>query len=335
MTDKKPFRPPFPIPQTGISSALAAAMIASADPVKFPLNRLVEADLIEKLNALIDEVKDERRPDYIGTQINRVEASTVFRRLEAAMPGAVLKLAAMNKEGKVARLPHSEKFRALQSGEARKDEMKKKQIDFIEEEALKWGFKKVQRDGVTNKPAHWTIQCDECERVVEHTWDARTSPEIMVRNMRNAHWDVTYKGKARCPTCINKRESVVNKPLQNAGPDLKIARKIYAALDDHFNDEKKLYFPGWDDQRIAKELAVSPELVIRIRKEAYGELAESPEISMLRDDVELLKMELKEQLDTIIADLTARVEAAREKYGKAIASVEARLATTLGKVKVT
>jgi len=118
------------------------------------------------------------------------------------------------------------------------------------------------------------------------------------------------------------------------GPDPKLARKIYAALDDHFDDVKKRFAPGWDDQRIAKELDVSPELVIRIRREAYGELAEDPAISVLRDDVELLKMELADASDKLGKEYAGKLDDLRAGFATRISNVEGRLGALLNRAKV-
>lgn len=75
----------------------------------------------------------------------------------------------------------------------------------------------------------------------------------------------------------------------------KIARSVFAALEDHLDTEKMLYRDGYSDERIAKETGAAVEYVTRIRADAFGELAEDPVISALRDDVELLRLEIGDQ----------------------------------------
>lgn len=86
----------------------------------------------------------------------------------------------------------------------------------------------------------------------------------------------------------------------------KIARKVYALLDDHFNEETKLYRSGWSDAKIAAEIQTSVEVVSRIREEAYGKLAQDPALQALRDDIELARMEtieLQTQFNTNVATM--------------------------------
>ena len=79
-------------------------------------------------------------------------------------------------------------------------------------------------------------------------------------------------------------------PVVNA-PDPKIAKRIYRKLDEVFDEDKRRFATGWTDEKIAKEIGTSPELVTRIRREAYGELAEDPAIVTLRDDIIMATME--------------------------------------------
>jgi hypothetical protein len=99
-------------------------------------------------------------------------------------------------------------------------------------------------------------------------------------------------------------------PAPQIGPDPKIARRIYAALDEHFDEDRKLYRTGWADAKVAETLDVSIDLVTRIRREAYGELAEPPEIQGFRDDLELLRMQVVDdsmQAATRTADMLAKI----------------------------
>ena len=96
----------------------------------------------------------------------------------------------------------------------------------------------------------------------------------------------------------------MEKPM-SVGPDPKIGRKIYGLLDSHFDDLNRTYRRGWDDTRIATEADTSVDLVTRIRREAYGELAEDPRIQVLKDDLELLRMEVTEAQNASTEKLTA------------------------------
>jgi len=185
----------------------------------------------------------------------------------------------------------------------------------IERDAAVYGLTKTfeSASGVTK----WGVECQRCEKRYSFGWFMATAPEIMVKRMRNSGW--LFNPKLRiCTACRRKEKIVSSSPAAlQIGPDPKIARKIYAALDDHFDEAKKLYRPGWSDAKIAAEIDTSPEIVARIRKDGYGDLAEDPVIQALRDDVELLRMEVAEiyakrdvELNGIltkIADLDARI----------------------------
>ena len=82
------------------------------------------------------------------------------------------------------------------------------------------------------------------------------------------------------------------------GPDPKIARKIFACLDEVFDDSKRLYRDGETDDAVAKKLGVSLEIVTNIRRTAYGELAENPAISKLGEDVAMLRLEMEDAIET-------------------------------------
>jgi len=91
--------------------------------------------------------------------------------------------------------------------------------------------------------------------------------------------------------------------------DPKIARRIYAMLDERFIDDKRIYQPGWSDEKVATTLGVSVEIVMNIRRTAYGELAEDPKVTQLRDDIELLRMEFSDEIAAISKKYYERLSA--------------------------
>lgn len=97
----------------------------------------------------------------------------------------------------------------------------------------------------------------------------------------------------------------------SAGPSAKISRKVFSLLDEHFDEGARLYHPGWSDDEIAKEACCAPGVVERLRREAFGPLAEDPKLKALRDDFDLLQIEVfdaTEKLGAKIADLGRRVD---------------------------
>ena len=177
----------------------------------------------------------------------------------------------------------------------------------IEKAAAKFGFTKVCLPGT--HVVRWQIGCGFCDEVSQHGWNAETSPALMVKNMRRQSWLVEKNGPAKCPDCQTKERTMNAHVTTPVGPDPKIARRIYAALDEHFDEAKKLYKPGWDDVKIAKELEVSDVIVSKIRREAYGELAENPVLTQLKEDIGYLRIEFEDKVVVLTKDFHSKVAA--------------------------
>jgi broad-specificity NMP kinase len=97
------------------------------------------------------------------------------------------------------------------------------------------------------------------------------------------------------------------------GPDLKIARRVMALLDEHFDETLRLYRGGWSDQKIADSATVSAEAVKTIRREAYGELSEDQEVTDLREEIELLKIWAEDETKKLFAESMIRIDALEAK----------------------
>jgi hypothetical protein len=187
-------------------------------------------------------------------------------------------------------------------------------LEAIEQQAAEFGFEKVRLPGT--RTVRWRMRCG-CGFEVLHGWQAKTSAELMVRNMRRQGWEVEHRRTPVCPKCrklygkdaFKAEEEDMSRHAAAAqlGPDPKIARRIYAKLEDVFNDQTRLYSSGWSDEKVGVELDVSPELVTRLRREAFGELAEDPAIGSLRDDITLTKMELDERVSGLKAEFEKKL----------------------------
>jgi hypothetical protein len=94
-------------------------------------------------------------------------------------------------------------------------------------------------------------------------------------------------------------------------PSPKIAHVVFQQLDAVFSAEKRLYNHGWTDQRVAKECGTSEDVVAYLRTETFGQLAEDPRISALRDDIALMGMEaerVRKEWEAQLHELRSRVE---------------------------
>lgn len=100
------------------------------------------------------------------------------------------------------------------------------------------------------------------------------------------------------------------------GPDLKMMRRVFTLLDEHFDGDRRLYHRDWNDARIAKEAVASPEFVIKLRREAYGELAEDPEIGRLRDDIRAMDELYTKQLKQLEGSFASQINELRSRLEK-------------------
>lgn len=141
-----------------------------------------------------------------------------------------------------------------------------------------------------------------------------TGPEI-------AHAEWVRRSIARvypdipAPQAPQENEDMATNGTINPTP--KITHAVFQHLDDVFDAEKRLYKAGYTDQRVAKDCGTTEEIVAYLRYETFGQLAEDPRYSAMRDDIELLRMESAEtfaKLQKNLGELQSRLEqAARSK----------------------
>lgn len=163
------------------------------------------------------------------------------------------------------------------------------------------------------QPSMWKVSCSKCDNYETHNWANDYQPRGMVSRFRHRGWVLLDKTPPMCRDCSKGVKTLASTSI---GPDPKIARKIYALLDEHFDDVKRLYRSPWNDQRIAKTIDISPDIVMRIRKEAYGELAEDPALQGFRDDLEIIRMEAVDLQDRFNKELASHLTKINELEGK-------------------
>ncbi len=177
-----------------------------------------------------------------------------------------------------------------------------KSVENIIKEAAELGIEFLTSAGKLTNRGHWMTTCRKCSASAQHGYQMDIQPQVMATKMRNKGWQISKREQPLCPLCVNEirneARAMNNKQQHQStiGPNAKITRKIFNFLDDHFNEATRTYRLGWNDSKIAKEIDTSPELVIRIREEAYGALAEDPAIQGFRDELELLKMEVSDMV---------------------------------------
>ena len=111
-------------------------------------------------------------------------------------------------------------------------------------------------------------------------------------------------------TTVDDEANEMN-PNSNPTPKPKIAHAVFQELDAVFDSETRLYKSGYTDQRVATDCGTSEEVVAFLRRETFGELAEDPRITGLREDLELARMEMTDvlkKMNALYDALASRIE---------------------------
>jgi hypothetical protein len=175
----------------------------------------------------------------------------------------------------------------------------------------------------------WLATCGHCgkEDSVFRS-DVRNAQQIL-SHFNRARWVLARKSSPYCSrecqkmsTQANNNKSASAPPpaIAAIGPNPIIMRRVITLLNDQFDMKTRLYRESYSDERVAKEAETSLEFVTTFRRGAYGELAEDPMISKLRDEVAALKALQNEEL--------AKMRATFEAQNKELDYKLARLAGT-------
>lgn len=160
----------------------------------------------------------------------------------------------------------------------------------------------------------WVSTCQCCETERAWGWPDNTSTRFMLQNMERAGWTYDKKLGLVCDVCNEKAASKEMSKVDSINP--KLQRKVFNLLDDHFDEDKRLYRAGWSDKKIADEAQTSEQFVTSLRKGAYGELAEDPAITMIRADINALSNEAKAIADQMLnrmGEIEAKITQLRER----------------------
>lgn len=153
----------------------------------------------------------------------------------------------------------------------------------------------------------WVCSCAKCNKEQVWGWNSRTSPSFMIQNMVRAGWSHDKRGPI-CDVCTAD-EATGHKKMSKVDtiPNPKLQRKVFALLDDHFDEDTRLYRTGWNDKKIAEEAQTSEQFVQTLRRGAYGELAEDPAITAIRAEITALSNEAKQVADEMM-DRMGKIE---------------------------
>lgn len=113
---------------------------------------------------------------------------------------------------------------------------------------------------------------------------------------------------------VNAPQAEEEKMINNGktfAPSPKITHAVFQLLDGVFDPVKRLYRSGYTDQRVAREAGTTEEIVAHLRGEVFGQLAEDPRYSALRDDLELFGLGAAEsfaKMQKELGELRSRLE---------------------------
>ena len=167
---------------------------------------------------------------------------------------------------------------------------------------------------VTGTVGEWAVRCG-CGAGLTKAWSPARDVELMVKQFRKIGWVVKRGCGPTCPACVEKQKEFFSmskptiQPAENApvahigGPAPKISRQIVTLLNDYFDDDGRRYLPEWSDERIAQEVDCHISVVQKMRREAYGELSEDPEVSSMREKIDELRLEAQ----LVTEDFGARI----------------------------
>lgn len=193
-------------------------------------------------------------------------------------------------------------------------------VQTMRDEATALGFypKRISTGGPGRPAKRWACKCSVCSSEATFGWSSYIPPDMMAKNAQQAGWGYRHK-KLVCPTCISaeKDERMSNKIDTVANP--KLQRKVFNLLDEHFNEETRLYDAGWSDKKVAEAAQTSEQYVISLRKGAYADLAEDPAITALRGEVADLENKSKTLTDALMTTV--------DEIEKKIAALNTRLDT--------
>ena len=186
-----------------------------------------------------------------------------------------------------------------------------------------------------NGRRRWCATCTNCgkEDSVFRS-DVRNAQQV-IGHFTRAKWVLARKASPYCSAdCRRAAKETKEKtmtspiktsalPVQAIGPNPVIMRRVITLLNDHFDMKTRLYNGGWSDEVIAKNAETSPEFVTTFRRSAYGELAEDPMISKLRDDVAALRQLLEQEVTKMRATFEAQIKEVDYKLARLIGAHKA------------
>jgi hypothetical protein len=180
-------------------------------------------------------------------------------------------------------------------------------IDAIKKEAARLNLELMKSTPDEGSPiVRWGCTCSECGTKVMTHFKTMTDPSRVVAAIESKGWEF-WQNQPVCPTCVNKakqEKKMTNTPKNDVIANLKLQRKVFDLLNEHFSETSRTYSNGWSDKKIAEAAQTSEVFVAKLRNEAYAELAEDPMVTAIRNEITDLEKHSKTVEDMLLNEMT-------------------------------
>lgn len=174
-------------------------------------------------------------------------------------------------------------------------------------------------------PKVWRLKCSRCERFNDQNRGTYVDGNDLAGPLRAVGWRVACGLKPLCPSCKGKPSRPpsaqviqlpaacfwTGQPREKNAVDLKLQRAIIEALGEYFDEKNGRYINAWSDEKIAQATGAAVGIVADVRKAAFGELAEDPELTSLRSAIDAATSraaQLKAEMDKDLAEVRRRFD---------------------------
>jgi len=148
------------------------------------------------------------------------------------------------------------------------------------------------------------LECKSCQNHELITLRKHLPPEVIAKKFGSMGWDVN-RTNGTCPACKmaphpkQEAEMVIVAPKKQvdqpqaktvslAEPTMRQMRDIFEALEMYWSSEKGQYTGGYSDEKIGLEMGLPSAVIVKVRKEAFGDFKFDPEIEALMTEAKVL-----------------------------------------------
>lgn len=139
----------------------------------------------------------------------------------------------------------------------------------IADEVARFGIHRVRGVGHDRHKTAWEVKCGGCGIEYRAYWQANSSPELMIKNMRQRKWNVGKGDRPLCPDCdhpgkdhspLPKSAAVSDAPHIAPLPKTALAQALVTAGVQLVVGKEKPK-PSWDEYRAKLQMPPSQELL--------------------------------------------------------------------------